>query len=119
MNFSLISYSGLHFNNSFRTNLAMELNSTNYVQSCDEKKRSNDKRKEIETTSTNVQTRPPLSETRGERTGFGSTEHLALPTVFEGKITKERKVSEHEKLSTIGKICYWSLLAFSPEIRAS
>lgn len=119
MHSSLISYSGLHCNSSFRTQLAMELNSTNYVQIGDEKKRSNDARKEIETNSANVLTRPSLSETKNERTGFGSIEHLALPTVFEGKITKEGKVSKHEKLSAIGKMFYWSLLAFSPEISAS
>ena len=103
MNSSLISYSGLH-NSSFRTKLAMELNSTNYVQIGDEKKRSIDAGKDIEANSANVLTRPYLPETRNERAVFGSTEHLALPTVFEEKIPKERNVSKHEKLSTIGKI---------------
>ena len=103
MNSTLISYSGLH-NNSFRIKLAMEPNSSNYVQTGDEKRRSDDVREDIENNSANVPTRPSLSETSGERRGFGSAEHLALPTVFEGKITKERKVSKHEKLSTIGKI---------------
>ena len=104
MNSSLISYSGLH-NSSFRTKLAMELKSTNYVQIGDEKKRSNDAGKDIEANSANVLTRPYLpGETRNERAVFGSTEHLALPTVFEEKITKERNCSKHEKLSTIGKI---------------
>lgn len=97
----------------------MELNSTNYVQIDDEKKSSNDECKEIETNSANVLTRPSLYETRGERTGFGSTEHLALPTVFEGKITKKRKVSEHGKLSTSGKIFHSSLSAFNAKIRSS
>ena len=118
MNSTLISYSGLH-DSSFRIKLAMELNSSNYVQIGDEKRRSNDAREHIENNSANARTTPSLSETRGEWRGFGSAEHLALPTVFEGKITKERKVSTQEKLSTIGKIFDWSLLAFSPKISAS
>ena len=85
----------------------MELNSTNYVQIGDEERRSKDAPKGgIETNLVNALSRQPLSETRDERTGFGSIEHLALPTVFEGEITKEKKVSKHEKLSTIGKIFY-------------
>ena len=105
MNSSLISYNGLH-NSSLRIKLAaMELNSSNYIHTGDEKRRSNDAREDMENNSAaNVRTRPSLSETRVERRGFGSAEHLALPTVFEGKITKERKVFKHEKLSTIGKI---------------
>lgn len=116
MNSSLISYNGLH-NNSFRTRLAMELNSPNYVQTGREKKRSNDACKDLETNSANVIMRPSSSETKNQRTDFGSTEHLALPTVFEGKITMERKVSKQEKLSTIGK--NFSGLAFSPEVSSS
>ena len=121
MNSSLISYSGLH-NSSFRIKLAsMELNSSNYVHIGDEKRRSNDARPEdMENNSAaNVRTRPSLFETRVQRRGFGSTEHLTLPTVFEGKITQERKVSKHGKLSTIGKTFDWSLPAFCPEIIAS
>ena len=121
MNSSLISYSGLH-NSSFGIKLvSMELNSSNYVYIGDEKRRSNDAREDMENNSAaNVRTRPSLSETRVERRGFGSAELLALPTVFEGKITNERKASKHEKLSTIGKIFDWSLrLAFCPEIIAS
>ena len=122
MNSSLISYSGLH-NSSFGIKLAsMELNSSNYVYIGDEKRRSHDARPEdIENNSAaNVRTKPSLSETRVQRRGFGSAERLALPTVFEGKITRERKVSKHEKLSTMGKIFDWSLrLAFCPEIIAS
>lgn len=103
MDSSLISYSGLH-NSSFRTKLAMD-NSSSYVQTREEKKRSNNARKDpVETNSANVLTRRSLFETKSRRTDFGSTEHLPLPTVFEEKITKERKVSKHEKLSTIGKI---------------
>lgn len=82
-------------------------NSFSYVQTREEKKRSNNARKDpVETNSANVLTRRSLFETKSKRTDFGSTaaEHLPLPTVFEEKITKERKVSKHEKLSTIGKI---------------
>lgn len=99
MDSSLISYSGLH-NSSFRTKLAMD-NSSSY----EEKKCSNNAWKDpVETNSANVLTRRSLFETKSKRTDFGSTEHRPLPTVFEEKIAKERKVSKHEKLSTIGKV---------------
>lgn len=79
-------------------------NSSSYVQTREEKKRSNNARQDLETNSANGLTRRSLFETKSKRSDFGSTEHLPLPTVFEGKITKKRKVSKHEKLSTIGKI---------------
>ena len=102
MDSSLISYSSLD-NSSFRTKLGMD-NTSSYVQTREEKKCSNNARKDLETNSANVLTRRSLFETKSKRTDFGSTEHLPLPTVFEEKNTKERKVSKHEKLSTIGKI---------------
>lgn len=35
---------------------------------------------------------------------IGSSEHVCLPTVFEGKITHERKVLQKEKLTNMGKL---------------
>lgn len=82
----------------------MEFNSCSHVQNGEETKRS---KEEIEMNSSSLIMKPAISETKNERTfSFGSTEHLALPTVFEGKITNERKISE--KLSTVGKLFFYS-----------
>lgn len=106
MNSSLVSFNGLH-SGSFRAKLGMELNSRSHVKNGEEAKRSNDVGKDFEINSSNLIMKPASSETKNERTfSFGSTENLTLPTVFEGKITNERKVSQHEKLSTIGKFLF-------------
>lgn len=106
MNSSLISYTGL-LDRSFNAKLVMELNSPRiYVQNTEETKHSTDG---LEINSSNVISlgeHAPLG-TKNERREFGSSENIALPTVFEGRITNGRKVSQHEKLSNIdGKFYY-------------
>lgn len=100
--FSMISYNGLQ-NSSFKAKLAMELHSHGHVQNGEVAKRANDVLKDLEVDSSNVTKEAALLGTKNERTDFGSTEHLALPTVFEGKITKEKKVTKQEKMSNIGE----------------
>ena len=83
----------------------MELCSNSDVQNDKGTKQENDAGKDITNNSTIME--PSSSETKNEKTFiFGSAENLVLPTVFEGKITNERKVSKHEKLSTAGELFY-------------
>ncbi|PFX26263.1 uncharacterized protein LOC111329186 [Stylophora pistillata] len=81
--------------------LGMDLNFNICQQDTDENKRSTHghgiKSANVINLGENVQ----AVGTQNGKNEFGSSEHVSLPTVFEGKITHERKVSQQEKLTNV------------------
>lgn len=83
----------------------MELNSYNFIQNGEAvRKCLKDSPKIHDTCSSKAMRENAPVDTENERTDYENKEHISsLPTVFEGKITVERKLSSREQLSNIGK----------------
>lgn len=82
----------------------MDLNFNICQPDTNEKKHSTDDLRIKSTHVINLGENAHAIGTQNGKKEFGSSEHVCLPTVFEGKITHERKVLQKEKLTNMGKL---------------